>query len=621
MIVSFLKKTTFLLIVLLSLFFPFKKVLAAEKWCGYKATTGIVMCKFGDCTSDATCIPATCYDDKADCDKIAIGANQIITDKAAADAAAAAQQQAAAQATSNKWCGYKTSSGVVSCKQGICSADPACIPVTCWPVQSDCIKSAAEATQLLKDQIKTTACGNQKTCTKIDKECKSENDCNSYGGVGICKDGFCWLDDISMQKFKSIPTLFGIQADLQIRKPILAIDIPQLDFTDVQNSIDEEGYLHLPYIGEYMSAIYKFAMVIVSIIGVIMIIVVGVKIVVLGGEEKVAGFKKIGQITIGLFIAWGSYAILYNINPDLVNFKALKVKYIEKEELQTISLTNSDLTDAAIGEGAPDQFKYFTKCPVNLTQPIYFGDGTTSLIPNLKKNPAQSSLPNNIPRRLEFHEKMVTQQILKGSMAQRVAMATEAAAQCQIQYEDCGVGTTNVYALAAATGGSYGASERCLLHAKNTKKGPRACNSLGINTAYTPKTMLHDVTGLNTSYGLKVSQLTRGMFKGADCKTKVWPEPSFDNEDQATAKLVSILKATGKWDPNWINELKPGDYYMIVNWNPYCPGTHSALFLGWKDPAQHIAWVQMGDAGHFIRVGTKKLGNEAIIQISRPKEK
>jgi len=50
-----------------------------------------------------------------------------------------------------------------------------------------------------------------------------------------------------------------------------------------------------------------------------------------------SGYKRIGQIAIGLVILWGSYAIMYNINPELVNFKALKVKYIEPIPLQIIS--------------------------------------------------------------------------------------------------------------------------------------------------------------------------------------------------------------------------------------------------------------------------------------------
>lgn len=195
----------------------------------------------------------------------------------------------------------------------------------------------------------TMACGDGKICTKSDKTCKVENDCTSFGGTGICKDGFCWFDEISMKKYKEGPSLFGIQADLQIRKPILEINIPQLNFSDVKNQVDDEGYLHLPYIGEYITTIYKISMVIVSIIGIIMIIVVGAKITVLGGEERINGFKKIGQISIGLFIAWGSYAILYNINPDLVNFDVLKIKYIETEQIPDY-LTHGE-TDAAVVPG------------------------------------------------------------------------------------------------------------------------------------------------------------------------------------------------------------------------------------------------------------------------------
>ena len=121
-----------------------------------------------------------------------------------------------------------------------------------------------------------------------------------------------------------------ILKDLQVKKPILEIGLPQLSFTDVKNTLDAEGYIHLPWIGEYISAAYKFAMGIGSIVAIVMIIVQGGRVITSGGgEEKVAAYKRIGQIVVGLGIMWGSYAILFNINPDLVSFKALKVKYIE----------------------------------------------------------------------------------------------------------------------------------------------------------------------------------------------------------------------------------------------------------------------------------------------------
>ncbi len=132
----------------------------------------------------------------------------------------------------------------------------------------------------------------------------------------------------------------GVVQEIKTYKPDLAINIPQLQFSDVQNSLVEingVSYLTVPYIGEYLSAAYKVALVAMSIIAVIMIIIQGVKITTIGGEERIHGFQKIGQVIIGLFIGWGSYSILYTINPDLVNFNALKIRYIAREEIPSSS--------------------------------------------------------------------------------------------------------------------------------------------------------------------------------------------------------------------------------------------------------------------------------------------
>ena len=122
----------------------------------------------------------------------------------------------------------------------------------------------------------------------------------------------------------------NVADDLKISKPVIEVNIPQLTFSDVEKNVDAEGYLHLPWIGEYIATVYKFGLGIISIIAVVMIIIQGLRIITSGGgENKNSGYKKIFQAIIGLFIAWGSYAILYTVNPALVEFKTLKVKYIE----------------------------------------------------------------------------------------------------------------------------------------------------------------------------------------------------------------------------------------------------------------------------------------------------
>lgn len=383
---------------------------------------------------------------------------------------------------------------------------------------------------------------------------------------------------------------------LQIYKPNLIINIPQLTFSDVEANLDDQGFLHLPWIGEYLSAIYKFAMVVGSIIAVIMAIFVGVKILTLGGEERVAGIKRLGQITVGLLILWGSYLILNTINPDLVNFDALKVKYVTPDDsyLGTETLTPGDKSES--GGKIPYKFQYFKNgCPVKLSNGIFYnGEKLDNIIKSGK----------NIPRRIEFHQKIAS--LITGPILERITKAVEATALCQIQYESCGVATTNIYALAAEKG-TYG--DDCLKATKDQKH----CNILGNSHGNIHKTIIHDV----------YSQQTRGIYCPGEafCKGKTkWPGGCMSDKTAASNKLKSILTAKG-WKPNWINELLPGDYYAIQNWNTgSCQADHSAMFLGWADKANKVAWVEKADAGSFVRIGTKKFEDtDIILQISRPK--
>lgn len=116
--------------------------------------------------------------------------------------------------------------------------------------------------------------------------------------------------------------------------PKLQVNIPGLTFTEIaKNSsyIDDDGnvIIPIPWLGEYIAGIYTFAMIIASVLAVVVIIVSGVRIIVSGGgEQKSAGYKGIAGAVVGLLIAWGSYAILYTISPDLTAFKALKVRYV-----------------------------------------------------------------------------------------------------------------------------------------------------------------------------------------------------------------------------------------------------------------------------------------------------
>lgn len=206
-----------------------------------------------------------------------------------------------------------------------------------------------------------------------------------------CRNKIVDYKSIKAEATTAEATETDLKVDLQLKPPIVSIKLPTLsNFTDVANTLDSEGYIHLPWMGEYISAAYKFGLVVISIVAVIMIILTGAKIMVGGGEARVEGFKKIGQIAVGLFIAWGSYAILYNINPALVKFDAVKIQYIKPEEIKVDDFSDpaySNTTGNPIDKPSefPDfkQINYNTKfgfpdtCPDDTI--AHKGCGPTSL--------------------------------------------------------------------------------------------------------------------------------------------------------------------------------------------------------------------------------------------------
>lgn len=170
-------------------------------------------------------------------------------------------------------------------------------------------------------------------------------------------DQYCAQTLASPSKFycKKLDTpapssLDNLMNDLNARRPILEINIPGLNFSNVASTTDDSGtYFYIAWIPELISALYKFGIAIVSIVAVVVIIIQGMRVVTsAGGEAKTSAYKRIGQAIVGLMIAWGSFAILYNINPALVQFNALKVQVV-----QNIPFDDSDtLSDLSPEEAA-----------------------------------------------------------------------------------------------------------------------------------------------------------------------------------------------------------------------------------------------------------------------------
>ncbi len=175
---------------------------------------------------------------------------------------------------------------------------------------------------------------------------------------------------LSVNPFNTSQTQSELRADLD-KKPLLEVTIPGLNFSNISSSTNENGtYFYIAWIPELISALYKFGLAIVSIVAAVVIVVQGVRVIGSGGGEgKTEAYKKSLQSVIGLFIAWGSYAILYNINPALVQFNALKVKVVDAVPLDPlyvgsdeITITADELTPATQASGDTPYAKLTSIC-------------------------------------------------------------------------------------------------------------------------------------------------------------------------------------------------------------------------------------------------------------------
>lgn len=117
----------------------------------------------------------------------------------------------------------------------------------------------------------------------------------------------------------------------------LQIPIPNFRFSDI--SVKKLGggvqVVDIPWIGEYLAAIYRWAVPAGAILAVIIIMIGGVIWLTSAGAERLSTAKTwITNAVIGLLLLVCSYVILNLINPDLARFKSLQVRIITPIEYE-----------------------------------------------------------------------------------------------------------------------------------------------------------------------------------------------------------------------------------------------------------------------------------------------
>ncbi len=109
-------------------------------------------------------------------------------------------------------------------------------------------------------------------------------------------------------------------------------------------------FLDIPFLAEYIVVVYRYALGIIVTLATVMVVVGGLRWTLAAGDAGRVGQAKetILRAVMGLLIAFGSYAILAVINPELVSFRNIRLNLIQRQE--TVNVENGGFADASGAE-------------------------------------------------------------------------------------------------------------------------------------------------------------------------------------------------------------------------------------------------------------------------------
>lgn len=113
----------------------------------------------------------------------------------------------------------------------------------------------------------------------------------------------------------------------------LQVQIPGMKrLSDARACTDDPTKLCFNWIGEYIAAVYRYAIGIVGILATVVMMFGGFLWLTAAGDAGKIGDAKewIRASITGLVIALSSYMILFQVNPDLIQMKTIKIRTVEK---------------------------------------------------------------------------------------------------------------------------------------------------------------------------------------------------------------------------------------------------------------------------------------------------
>jgi len=178
-----------------------------------------------------------------------------------------------------------------------------------------------------------TACPNLPS-TSVNASVKALTDCVADA---VCKpvasgSGSCGTGPVGEIAYGGSAVQSGTGTPVPVTPPSLNIAIPGLVFST--QIVEKQGYLEIPFFAQYVSAIYKFLIVIAAVASAVMIVYGGFLYIVAATGAKVRkGREIIVDACIGLALVLGAYVILNTINPDTLKLNALKISLVKPDPM------------------------------------------------------------------------------------------------------------------------------------------------------------------------------------------------------------------------------------------------------------------------------------------------
>jgi len=351
-------------------------------------------------------------------------------------------------------------------------------------------------------------------------ECPAGSVCGASGtGENICTpigSGTTGGDTTSSSETPAAPpTETAPAAPFVSITPQLNVDIPGVEFTPAVKSGDS---VYIPFLAQYISGAYRYAVGIVLVIAIIMVAWGGFRYLLGSGFEDITRGKEIIRDALaGMLLVIGAYLILQTINPATLDLSVLKLGNVTEQSIELSQ--NSTTVDTRPDGSYPDApASTFGECPVVLSTAVTDMSG----------------------RRTEYLSK-VNAIVGTGDIRDRVLRVAEASAKCGVSLGSCGKTATTIFEQA---GHSY----------RDTR---------GRQTHHEPSGMSTFLDGIKCEHGM-ARDARRTCARNA--------------KQQAFARMSSEVSG---WPEAWTNELQNGDRIVIFNANSSVAGLHSAVFMGW----------------------------------------